>query len=665
MTTLSAIFSPFNIGPLALKNRLVSLPVYSGYAHSDGRVSSMLIEHYRQLADSGVALVTVANAAVSSDGVVAKHNLRVDRDEFIPGLARLADAIKQEDALACLQLNHGGRFAATEQPLLPSPIDGSNLAFNVASLKNFMTFFPLEKRFRLTRNFLNQTGKWRRHMTAADIGRIIVEFGAAASRAYRAGFDLIEIHGASGYLICQFLSAFTNRDDGEGVRDVRQRAAIPLAVIREIKRQVPADFPIGFRLLLREWVPDGIDLPEAIQIAELLQQEGVSYLSASVGTYNSIFSSEALQHMGRAAYLRSDVKQLSRATEIPIIISGRIILPRIAEEVIRDGVAGLVGLGRPLRADIKWIEKARRGSESIRLCNNCNGCLKQVIMERGFACIRWPAMQRERTALAHRFLSRSAESLWVITGPEDQTLFRAGIPNLLPEGQTLSASLSATVCFIERGFQQKISEDVRREFMAWCDTCLNYITCQSKSISEIPQDESGGFNRIIRTEMEKASYGMVFMAREPHQAWQKRILFRERGKIIVLLGRNIHYRQVLVPVDLSETTLLVLAMLQRIYSNTRGMQFRFMHVLRGPSTTAEKRWQELMRTAGYAAAFPLQTLQATDAVHTEILKVINTGNFGMVVMGKRGVSGIKRWMLGSVSTGVLKGLNDQTLVLMD
>jgi 2,4-dienoyl-CoA reductase (NADPH2) len=274
-------------------------------------------------------------------------------------------------------------------------------------------------------------------------------------------------------------------------------------------------------------------------------------------------------------------------------------------------------------------------------------------------------MQRERTALAHRFLSRSAESLWVITGPEDQTLFRAGIPNLLPEGQTLSASLSATVCFIERGFQQKISEDVRREFMAWCDTCLNYITCQSKSISEIPQDESGGFNRIIRTEMEKASYGMVFMAREPHQAWQKRILFRERGKIIVLLGRNIHYRQVLVPVDLSETTLLVLAMLQRIYSNTRGMQFRFMHVLRGPSTTAEKRWQELMRTAGYAAAFPLQTLQATDAVHTEILKVINTGNFGMVVMGKRGVSGIKRWMLGSVSTGVLKGLNDQTLVLMD
>ena len=502
-------------------------------------------------------------------------------------------------------------------------------------------------------------------MTAADIARVIIEFGAAASRAYRAGFDLIEIHGASGYLICQFLSAFTNRDDGEGAGDVRQRAAIPLAVIREIKQQVPANFPIGFRLLLREWVPGGIDLPEAIQIAELLQQEGVAYLSASVGTYNSIFSSEALQHMGRTAYLRSDVRRLSRATEIPIIISGRITLPRIAEEVIRDGIASLVGLGRPLRADIKWVEKARRGSESIRVCKNCNGCLKQVIMEKGFTCMRWPVMQRERTALTHRLLSRSTESLWIITGSEDQTLFRAGIPHILPEGQTLSTSLSATVCFIERDLRQKISEDVRKDFMTWCDTCLNYIACQPKPISEILLDESGGFNRSIRTEMEKASYGMVFMVRDPHQAWQKRILFREREKIIVLLGKNIHYRQVLVPVDLSETTLLVLTMLQRIFSNAQDMQFRFMHVLRGSSTRVEKRWQELMRTAGCDGIFPLQILQTTDAVHTEILKVINAGNFGMVVMGKRGMSGIKRWMLGSVSMGVLKGLTDQTLVLMD
>ncbi len=342
MEKSTSIFSPFAIGNLKLKNRLVSLPVYTGYAHPDGRTSSLLIDHYRQLAGTGVAVVTVANAAVSSDGVVAKHNLRVDQDELISGLRRLANTIKEGNTLACLQLNHGGRFANTEQPLLPTSIDGSNLAFNIASLKNFMTFFPLEKRFRLTRTFLSQTAKWRRAMTAEDIGRIIVDFGQAASRAYRAGFDMVEIHGANGYLICQFLSAFTNRCAEGSAGDLAHRAAIPLAVVREIKQRVPADFPIGFRLLLREWVPDGIDLPEAIQIAKLLQKEGVAYLSASVGTYNSIFSSEALAHMGRAAYLESDMRRLTSTVDIPTIISGRIIHPSIADKLIREGVADLI-----------------------------------------------------------------------------------------------------------------------------------------------------------------------------------------------------------------------------------------------------------------------------------------------------------------------------------
>ena len=133
-------------------------------------------------------MVIVANAAVAPDGVVSNYNLRVDRDEFIPGLAKLARAIKQSGALACLQLNHAGRFAKTNQPLLPSPLDSSNLSFNLASLKDFMNFFPLEKRFGLTRYFLNQVNTWRQGMTAQDQERIIASFGESAFRAYQAGF---------------------------------------------------------------------------------------------------------------------------------------------------------------------------------------------------------------------------------------------------------------------------------------------------------------------------------------------------------------------------------------------------------------------------------------------------------------------------------------------
>jgi 2,4-dienoyl-CoA reductase (NADPH2) len=219
------------------------LPVYTGYAYPDGRVSPQLIEHYTKLAQSGVAMVVVANAAVTSDGVTSTYNLRIDKDEYIPALAKLAKAIKQYGALACLQLNHAGRFAKTEQPLLPSPADSSNLAFNLEALKDFMNFFPLESRFRLTRNFLRQAKHWRRAMNVEDLERIIVKFGDAAVRAYCAGFEMIELHGANGYLLCEFLSPFSNKIQQGFGGSFQERATLPLKIIKEIKRKVTSNFP--------------------------------------------------------------------------------------------------------------------------------------------------------------------------------------------------------------------------------------------------------------------------------------------------------------------------------------------------------------------------------------------------------------------------------------
>jgi 2,4-dienoyl-CoA reductase (NADPH2) len=127
-TGFPSLFSPIQVGGVHMKNRLVALPVHTGFACPDGGVSSWMIDFYARLADSGVAMVVVANAAVSSDGVVSKFNLRADRDKFIPALARLAGAIKKKGAMACLQLNHAGRFARTARPLLPSPVSRENLS---------------------------------------------------------------------------------------------------------------------------------------------------------------------------------------------------------------------------------------------------------------------------------------------------------------------------------------------------------------------------------------------------------------------------------------------------------------------------------------------------------------------------------------------------------
>ena len=422
------IFTPSQIGHHKLKNRLVALPVFTGYAHPDGRVSSLIIEHYTKLAGSGVAMVVVANAAVSSDGIASNNNLRIDRDDLIPGLARLAKAIKEHGALACLQLNHAGRFSITDQPPIPSPIDGKNLVFNVASLKNFMNFFPLEKRFGLTQHFLKQVGSWRHAMTDEERERIIINFGEAASRAHKAGFDMIELHGANGYLLNQFLSAFTNKIQSNFGGGFQGRTTFPLAIIKEVKRQLPQSFPVGFRLIIREWVPDGIDLSEALAFARLLEKEGIGYISGTAGSYNSLFSSEVAKLMSQPGYLREDLSVITRALKVPTIISGRITKPSLANELIEKSASDLIGLGRPLRADIDWVKKAVEKDHGIKICINCNWCIKRVVLGQGLSCRRWSKLLQERTDLEHKMLTRNYKGLWVVADRNDLDRFKYSLP---------------------------------------------------------------------------------------------------------------------------------------------------------------------------------------------------------------------------------------------
>ena len=240
------LFDPFQLATHTLQNRLIALPVFTGYALPDGRVSELVMEHYRPLAESGVAMVVVANAAVAHDGMASGYNLRLDRDDFIPGMARLARAIKKRGALACLQLNHAGRFARTEHPLLPSAMDGTHLAFNVSSLKEFMNFFPLERRFGLTQSLLQKLSTWNRAMSEEDRERVIEAFASAAARACEAGFDLVELHGGTGYLLAQFLSGYTHKPKSPADRKngLEKRMTFPLRVLREVKRRLPAGFRI-------------------------------------------------------------------------------------------------------------------------------------------------------------------------------------------------------------------------------------------------------------------------------------------------------------------------------------------------------------------------------------------------------------------------------------
>lgn len=658
------LFSSFRLGPCLLKNRLVALPVFTGYAHPDGRVSTLMIDHYARLADSGAAMVVVANAAVSRDGVASSFNLRIDGDEFLPGLTRLAEAIKERGALACIQLNHAGRFGKTDQPLLPSPLDTSNLTFNIASLKDFMNFFPLEKRFRLTRHFLKKIGYWRRAMTASDRERIKTAFADAAERARRVGFDLIELHGASGYLLNQFLSPSTHRNSSGESADFHTRTAFPLEVVRAVKERIP-EVPLGYRLIMREWVPEGIELPEALQWAGLLQTEGIAYLSASVASFNSMFSNAVMKKMARPGYLLEDVATLTSEVRVPTVISGRIIRPGLAESILSKGIADLIGLGRPLRADFHWLKKAAYRDKTIDVCINCNACLKRVVLEQGFNCERWPAQARERTNLEHKLLTRMFKGLWVLLDRNDLALFRSALPLILPDKVYLPARYTPTILFLETGEKSEISDQEKVVFHQWGEHLLGRIGLYHGRLQTVIRLAPDDPARVLQTEILQGGHGIILLCRNRNQIWRDHVPYSVRGKVVILIGSNMDLTRICVPVDLSESTLLGLMFLSRSMMFKPGHEFAFVHILQGPSAPVIQRWQRLKEIAGLKQDLPLELIFSKGEVPEALLRFIKEGGYGTVIMGKRGLSGIKRRLLGSVSARVLQGLVDQTLILID
>ena len=661
----ATLFSPFRLGPYWLKNRLVALPVYTGYAYPDGRVSPQLIEHYTRIAQSGVAMVVVANAAVASDGVTSTYNLRADRDECIPGLANLARVIKQQGAIACLQLNHAGRFAKTDKPIGPFPADSSNLAFNIGALKDFMNFFPLEKRFGLTRYFLKQANKWRQGITAENMQRILVNFGEAAARAQAAGFDVIELHGANGYLLSEFLSPFTNRVFNEFGGSFQNRTAFPLAVIREIRRKLAAEVPVGFRLMLREYVPGGIDLPEAVAFARLLEKEGITYLSGSIGSFNSIFFKDVRKKIAKLGYLRKDLSKLSSEVGIATIISGRVIKPALANELLEQSVADLIGLGRPLRVDFNWVKKARTSDPKIILCKNCNWCLKRVVLEQGFSCSRWPRLNQQRTDLNHQLLTRNYKELWVVVDRNDLKLLKNALPIFLPDGQRHPVPISPTILFLQTQSDQETSNEDREMFLGWSRKTLNRSGFDAGLMNYMVKSAKETCDKELQAEIRRGNYGVVIIGRNPHHPWRERLLFQERGKVIALLGPGERPNHILVPIDLSESTLLVLAFLRQLYIGRTAFKLDFIHVLTGPEKSVEHRWKELKRIIELNENLELQCIPKDREISDIILERVKAGTYGTIVMGKRGHSGIKRWLLGSVSRGVLRGLTEQSLFLVD
>jgi 2,4-dienoyl-CoA reductase (NADPH2) len=651
------LFDPLEIGGRRSRNRVAALPLFTGYATPDGGVTPLLREHYWRMAASGAGLVVVANVAVSKDGRTSPRTLRLDDDRFVDELARLAGTIQHRGALACVQLNHAGRFAHTERPLLPAPVDAAHLDHDIAALKHFMHAFPFAERFGLTAKFMQMSSGWRQAMTPEDRDRVVQDFGRAARRAVAAGFDLLELHGATGYLLSQFLSAFTNRPPGPWSGSFDNRVAFVEDVVQAVRQNVPDGFPIGYRLLVQEWVPEGVDREEAALLARRLQQKGVAYLSVSAGTYNSMFSRRALALARRPAYLLEDTRALRQVVDLPLILGGRVFRPNLARQVLEEGAADMVGLGRPLLADPGWLKKARAG-QRVHVCIDCRHCLKRVIQDKGLACARWPEIEIERVDL-ERTVHRRMNACLLYASPVSLSIPPEMLPVQLPGSEDRRFRLVYVTPGGQAGSGAQAAANHWKRVQAFWRTAG-----QSGRRLESVFRESGlrTYDEVLAA-ARKDGFGMLVLADGRNVRLGEVLASKWRDGVFIAASTDADPGTVFVAVDLSPSTHLLMRFVSYGYRGRHGFRFRFVHVLEGDVQAARKRWEKMLPVSGWDPDTPLEMLTpGPGGVAGTLLNA--AGGWGTIVVGRRGISRIKSFLLGSVSRRILRAGAGATVVIV-
>ena len=522
------LFSTFKLSNVTLKNRLTMAPMFWGYANKDGTVSQMLIDRYREISLGGVGMIVVANAVIDRSGIMALRVLRIDQDRFIPGLAKLAKAIKSSGAVACLQINHAGRWAKVKKPLIPSAttIDVSS---ELRILNVIRKKFPGRCRMRLVNDFLLALMRCRQSMTLEEIQFIKKSYGQAALRAQKAGFDMVELHGATGYLLVQFLSPRSNKRSDAYGGSLENRMRFPLEVVETVKEFVGNDFPVGYRFLADEWLPGGFDIKEARIFAQNLEKLGVAYLSVTAGIYESFFLPETTNQFRKEGYITPLAKQITEVVLTPLVATGRIVRPTLAEEMLRNNEADLIGLARTLFADPLWPNKVSEGRESeIVFCRCCNTCLLCVIKDEPAICATWDKFKRMNLDIQLKQKRKKWEKILIAMDDSEDSLKAVEYAcHMISKGQKVTLF---NVLTTERGIE--IAEKKVEGLLAQTKGYLQGTGINENDIEIKVAIKKKGVAEDILEEVKKGEYGSIILGKR-HVSRTRQLLFGSISNYIV------------------------------------------------------------------------------------------------------------------------------------
>jgi 2,4-dienoyl-CoA reductase (NADPH2) len=354
------LFSPIAIRSMSLRNRIVMTAMHLGYTPA-GEVTDRLIAFYRARARGGVGLIIVGGCVIDEyGGMLGMIGIRDDR--FIPGLEKLAAAVKEEGAKIAAQLYQAGRYTH-------SVMIGGRKPFSSSAVRSRLT------------------GETPRALELEEIPGVQDAFASAALRAKRAGFDAVEVLGSAGYLISQFLSPITNlREDRYG-GSLENRMRFGLEVVEKVRRAVGPDYPVLMRLAGNDFMPGSHTNREARIFAAEAEKHGIDLFNVTGGWHETRVPQLSMFVPKKAfAYLAQGVKS---AVSVPVIASNRINDPQVAEDILREGQADLVTMARGLIADPDLPNKAREGrTEEICRCIACNqGCFDSIFNLRSVTCL--------------------------------------------------------------------------------------------------------------------------------------------------------------------------------------------------------------------------------------------------------------------------------------
>lgn len=383
------LFQPITINRLVVNNRIYLPAMHLGMA-ADFKVSDQLVAFYAERARGGVGMICVGYATVD-DLSGNTQNIGAHDDAFIPGLTRLAAAIKDNGARSAVQLNHAGRynfsfFLDGKQPVAPSP---------VAS---------------------RMTGETPRELSIAEIRQTIDAFADAARRVKTAGFDAVEVLSGTGYLISEFLSPLTNRRTDQYGGSLENRMRFGLEVMAAVRCAVGDDYPLIVRMNGNDFMPGGNGRLELQAYARALAAGPADALCINVGWHEArVPQIVTAVPRGVFAYLAKDIRE---QVDVPVIASHRINDPATAREMIADDMCDMVAMGRSLIADPQLPEKARHKREAdIVHCIACaQGCFDHLFQLKHVECLCNPRAGHE-SAMAAQQAAPSKKVMVVGGGP--------------------------------------------------------------------------------------------------------------------------------------------------------------------------------------------------------------------------------------------------------